>query len=472
MTSVAAKASLFETTSSLNRYPASSSYWRSVLQEIKLLYIQRQYKRCVARSSSILSSAKESIHPVYKVYLYFYAAISYEAIGRYAHDCSRNKIPLLHSAVDSFAACLAILPDKIPVDETLDGGGCMGLESVIESSAWRDTSLEELLPELRAEIESFSTSHSSGITFASSSSASPSLLSSAASRSTSPTESLVSSITDIIDKALDCPEDDPFLSDYDEHHGNASITEPGSEVDGNRQILRSNPFETERGLIPSPLHLRKSSHPLPLLLSSLDLHRCAPSSPKCQNETQVKVRKRPPPLPLPIKPAVAPLVPKMSNPSNNSVGSEPTSPARVNPPPTTRHAVSAAVKKYNASLTFLHDQITSSITSLHELITSITTLRQARAQSGKSLQRSASFWSFSPITQPSETSTPCLGHDRNATGREISSSGRESIQERVVRLRAAGWGTVGLKNGRRGWKGVEYYREFCGKVLDELYLDA
>lgn len=50
--------------------------------------------------------------------------------------------------------------------------------------------------------------------------------------------------------------------------------------------------------------------------------------------------------------------------------------------------------------------------------------------------------------------------------------GIENKEQRIARLRADGWKTVGLKSGRRGWKGVEYYRAYCESVLNELYLDT
>jgi hypothetical protein len=111
----------------------------------------------------------------------------------------------------------------------------------------------------------------------------------------------------------------------------------------------------------------------------------------------------------------------------------------------------------------------------------------------RGLRRSVSFWSFSPVKQEKRTAgssesnfSPCNEHGSSplslvskdgslsdASGLSSSARhGHESIQDRIIRLRAEGWETVGLKNIPRGWKGAEYYRNFCGAVLDELYLDA
>jgi hypothetical protein len=41
----------------------------------------------------------------------------------------------------------------------------------------------------------------------------------------------------------------------------------------------------------------------------------------------------------------------------------------------------------------------------------------------------------------------------------------ETKKERIARLKADNWMTVGLRNPIRGWKGSEYYENFCNEVL-------
>ncbi|KAL2840680.1 hypothetical protein BJY01DRAFT_249900 [Aspergillus pseudoustus] len=506
MASIAAKASIFEPSAPLTRVPSSSAQWEKTLQEVKLLYIQRQYKRCVARSSSILSSASELVHPVYKVYLYFYAAICYEAMGRYAHDYSRTKIPLLHSALDCFVTCLAVLPDGIPADERLASEARYQRElgSHAEDTDCEDIPVDILIgqaaTELQAEIESFSVSFSSGTI--STLSPSPSPLSSASSRSTSPTESIVSSITDIIEKSLDCPEDDPFLSDSGDSNDSRNTIKLGDRVvDREGPVFFPNPSVRERRLMPSPLQVRKSNQPRPLILPSLGISRASSAKGMSQNPDR---RGRPFSIPLQIKLA---LNSDTNKPSNRKSLRDYTSSPYPNPISRPLHAspvlrprtTFSSVRKYNSTLAFLHTQITSSIAALHTAINSTKALQQSRAASRRSLglQRSVSFWSFSPVkktpTDSRGSSDSCnhnLGSKPSTAGSKrmslfettspapacASSSsrshGHESLQERIARLRDDGWETVGLKNSTRGWKGVDYYRGFCGAVLDELYLDT
>ncbi|KAJ0424934.1 hypothetical protein BJY00DRAFT_308823 [Aspergillus carlsbadensis] len=506
MASIAAKTSIFESSGPLPGTPSSLAQWKRTLQEIKLLYMQRQYKRCVARSSSIFSSAREPIHPVHKVYLYFYTAMCYEAMGRYAHDYSRNKIPLLQSALDCFVTCLGVLRDDITVLEGLFVGNdpkSGTLESGAKITASEeipgDTSMVQDALELQAEIESFSVSFSS--TGTSSLSPSPSPLSSTASRSTSPTESIVSSIKDIIDKTLGCPEDDPFLSDSDSDnpndHGKVNAVDA---IDDNSKSLLSGlgSPEKEPRLMPSPLYVRKSAaQPLPLILPSLCIeNRNGASNDKARD--RVKRSSRRPPIPLPIKLAED-HEPKKSMDKRSSYAYSFSDPIpTLRSPPTTPAPPSRAVssmQSHNPILSFLNAQIALSIASLNKAISSTAALQHSRAmlRRNRGFRRSVSFWSFSPVRQgrraagSSEVdSPPCNEHGPSplALGSEDgfisgvlspSPSGRnghESIQDRIVRLRAEGWETVGLKNSTRGWKGMEYYRGFCGAVLDELYLDA
>lgn len=105
---------------------------------------------------------------------------------------------------------------------------------------------------------------------------------------------------------------------------------------------------------------------------------------------------------------------------------------------------------------FLRSQITASITSIQALVDEVTQQQRAR-KATKSLQRAASYWSFSPV-QPD-------GDSGSASG-----PGLESKEERIARLRAEGWRTVGLRNERRGWKGAAYYQAYSNAVLEELYL--
>lgn len=499
MTSIAAKTSLFESSS----IPSTSAQWKSTLQEIKLLYMQRQYKRCAARSSSILSVAREpvlplvlnppvkrllimpnmQINPVYKTYLYFYSAISYEAMGRYAHEYSRNKIPLLHSALDCFVTCLSVLPATVPVDE-----GCSPIpesDSADDNHGGGLTNISRSETEFGFEQVEFSVSETNETTFSLSHSPCPSSApSSRASRETSPAESIVSSITDIIDRTLDGPEDDPFLSDYEDLVDIPSIN--NEDKPGPTMAILDNADKAEHRLMPPPLHVRKSSKPFPFTLPSLEPSGDTSTSSKTQAQDTAEpaagIRVRPPPLPLPVRTkgaatnkTLGAVVQDSQRHTYNSSALQ-TSSRREIPHVGIDLPSPSSITAFNNSLVFLHNQVTSTITTLHTLIQEVTSIQHARILSRRSIQRSVSFWSFSPVRNGSGRSpgakwqTFASRGSSAPTSAPAASSGRESLQDRIVRLRSEGWETVGLRNRKRGWKGAEYYREFCGMVLDELYL--
>lgn len=473
-----------------------------------MLYMQRQYKRCIARSSSILSAAREpvfplvlntcierplivpnaQINPVYKTYLYFYSAISYEAMGRYAHEYSRNKIPLLLSALDCFTSCLAALP-AVAADVGIvdDSSFILESDSADDSSGYGFPDNSWFETEFDFEQVEFPVSETHETTLSLSPSPSPSSApSSRESRETSPAETIVSSITDIIDRTLDCPEDDPFLSDYDDL---VDILSGNNEKDhAPTAAALDNEDKAEYRLVPPPLHVRKSSNPLPLILPSLNLSDDTSASSKTQAQDKAEpasgIRARPRPLRLPVISKGAETEKK----SRVSIQSSQKHARSTNAPqtffrPGVSHAgidppSSSSITAYQSSLAFLHNQVTSTITTLHTLIQEATSIQHARILSRRSIQRSVSFWSFSPVKNESARSPGTKWQSFSSRGSSASapasgpaaSSGRESIQERIVRLRSDGWETVGLKSRKRGWKGADYYKEFCGMVLDELYL--
>ncbi|KKK15759.1 hypothetical protein ARAM_004283 [Aspergillus rambellii] len=414
----------------------ASEQWKITLQDIKLLYLQRQYKRCIARSSAILNTSREAIHPVYKTYLYYYSAISYEAMGRYAHNYSINKLPLLHSALDCFVTCLAVLPNTIRIHET-----------------------DPETPSYTSFGESCSASDLSG--------------------TLSPTESLVSSITDIIDKTLGCSDDD----DDDDDDANSTSS---SIYQGSVEELE------EKSLMPPPLHVRKSPAQVNNVSASpfqnaddadhYSAEQAAPSTDHTGSSGPGRVRP-PPPLPIKVVPFgrtcpdrsksrlgggdIAVVVVVDSSHAAESHGYQQAASAAAAAAPMTprRREEAAAVGNYNASIHFLYSQINSNIASVHYLIDEVAGIRQARKKKSQSFGRSASFWSFRPVTE---------GASPESVAQRVSDpdSTKETMQARIARLRAEGWQTVGLRSSKRRWKGSAYYKAYCGSVLDELYLDA
>ncbi|KAL4819615.1 hypothetical protein BDW67DRAFT_181951 [Aspergillus spinulosporus] len=507
---VAARSSLFEQAHPPS-IPITSAQWKSALREIKLLYIQKQYKRCVARSSCILAEAREPMNPIYKIYLHFYSAICYEAMGMYAHEYSNKKVPLLREALGSLAACLCAFPVRIEPGKTIrrDSGvglcGDIGFGPRVRQKQEADGDRDEnncsnhvLGPQPRAEPQEEVYMPPGSISpFSSSSFDASTTRSRSRSRSISLADSVVTCITDIIDKTLDCRDDDPFLSDLD---GEEIV---GSEdynsiyrLDGEDPDPEPEPV-LEHLLVPSPLQVRKpkSSTPSPKIPPSLRYCNGVERTLQTQqshlrakaeftSEMHPQPRPLPPfllPLPLDMGPSLTAAVNRTDEDIRESAYTyypeypEQNATFRSLPTSTINYS-----HECNSNLTFLHTQITKTITHLQTLIQDVMAAQKAHNSSRQSvsggLQRSTSFWSFSPIQNKEKNM-----NEPNSSARQLpvfqrrtslynSYFMRESIRDRIARLRAQGWETVGLKNPERGWKGADYYRDFCEMVLDELYL--
>ncbi|KAE8165871.1 hypothetical protein BDV40DRAFT_285829 [Aspergillus tamarii] len=406
MASIVSRSSLFESPS----VPRSSQQWKAALHDVKLLYIQRQYKQCAARATELLKKAREPLHPVYKTYLYFYSAVCYEEMGRAAHKYSSTKVPLLQDALDRFDICSTVLPSAIPV-----------------SSRSSEESNFPSLGEFSSPSE-FSDS--------------PSTVS-----------SLVNSITDIIDRTIQWKEEDPFISDSDSC--------PDTDIG---EFTRVADGKSDHLLVPPPLTLRKASGEISQHM--VVLHNSSHTEPRSERSDRARL---PPPLPIKIVPhaAIGEHEKTMDSPLNNRdsrlcahdllIDLNERKPAPTIPP------YSDSSRRYNSSIRSLRSQIDSSINSIHMLIDQVEEKQHTRKMA-KTIKRSASFWSFSPIK----------GGDRCWEKVDIPkrSPGKETKQERIVRLRSEGWKTVGLRSVARGWKGGEYYKAYCSSVLDELYLES
>jgi hypothetical protein len=88
------------------------------MKEVKILYMKRQYKQCSTRCIQILNSIKDPVgtpktshihtkltnnqyrvHPLYQIYLSFFAASSLELTSRSLHLNSSTKLPLLQQSL-------------------------------------------------------------------------------------------------------------------------------------------------------------------------------------------------------------------------------------------------------------------------------------------------------------------------------------------------------------------------------------
>ncbi|CAG7974969.1 unnamed protein product [Penicillium olsonii] len=94
--------------------PTNNEEWDLALVEVKWLCLNQQYKQCYSRCNQLIETASEPLEPIRATYLYYYAATSYEYLGRAAHTFSNTKVSLLTSALENFEAANAALPALLP----------------------------------------------------------------------------------------------------------------------------------------------------------------------------------------------------------------------------------------------------------------------------------------------------------------------------------------------------------------------
>ena len=265
-----------------------------------------------------------------------------------------------------------------------------------------------------------------------------------------PGGSLVSDLTRIIDDSMEWDEEDPFISDSGVH--NTATSDSG--VVPSFKLPRK--VSSKNLLMPSPLQIRKSSGTLGSAYGEAEQSA----------NSQLGKSRRPPPLPIKIVPYKDAGSPVNTQEHSKHINTIDTGITEVDEPTRT------SIKRYNNSIHFLRSQLTTNIASTQTLIDEITQLQRIRKAS-KTLRRAASFWSFSPVSKPGADMVPDGPESGSGLGTSMMvQQQQESKEERIARLRAEGWKTVGIKSRARGWKGAEYYKAYCNMVLDELYLDG
>ncbi|KAJ5329894.1 hypothetical protein N7452_010284 [Penicillium brevicompactum] len=94
--------------------PKDDEEWRRALVDVKWLCLNQQYKQCYSRCHQLIETASDPLDPIRATYLHYYAAASYEYLGRAAHIFSSAKLPFLNSALAEFEAASAALPAELP----------------------------------------------------------------------------------------------------------------------------------------------------------------------------------------------------------------------------------------------------------------------------------------------------------------------------------------------------------------------
>ncbi|KAK0118823.1 hypothetical protein ONS95_007704 [Cadophora gregata] len=81
--------------------PYTQKEWGTVMEEVRLLYSKGQYKHCAMRCKQILDGIKDPyrVHPLYSIYLSFFAASSLEMTASTLHSHSSTKLPLFQESL-------------------------------------------------------------------------------------------------------------------------------------------------------------------------------------------------------------------------------------------------------------------------------------------------------------------------------------------------------------------------------------
>ena len=400
----------------------------------------------------------KKLEPVHKTFLIFYAAICYELLGRAAHIYSAKKVNLLRLALESFVNCAAAFPPLVNLPR---------LPKIKDDfpSPPTPVSAEEYLATFEP-VEGVPSGR----------------------------DSMMSSITRMIDASI-LGLDDPFLDTFDE-----SDDDFESPIPSPSRIL--GPFQTminAEVLKPRPLLIRKASVEKVTVEKHPEKHTRSPiygdenGGGQSKRNNKRNSRFRPPRLPLKVIPS-SQLNARMSGlPSPKSELSSPSTattaifspvtPAPYPTPPSTQPSATvttipiesltptraAQIVRSNRGLALLSEQVANSIFEIQQQIRKVKQVQDLRRK--RNFKRTSSFWTFDPVFP--ETGDNETYHEPWPVADEFGNMRvKESMDERIMRLRAEGWDTVGLRSPRSTWKGSRYYQELCAMGLTEQNLDS
>jgi hypothetical protein len=131
------------------------------------------------------------------------------------------------------------------------------------------------------------------------------------------------------------------------------------------------------------------------------------------------------------------------------------------------------IRRYNKHLADFTRFLGANVEEVRGLAVAFAELQENRRRERK-LVPSKSFWSFETKGLGSNEED---GYDEHRDGEKMKknlafampgSVLNETLKERIARLKADNWTTVGPRNPTRGWKGSEYYENFCNEVLADL----
>lgn len=141
-------------------------------------------------------------------------------------------------------------------------------------------------------------------------------------------------------------------------------------------------------------------------------------------------------------------------------------------------ALRERVTRYNHYLTSLSNQLLEAVRFLHQLATDIDSNRTTHIEARR-IQPTKSYWSFAVKNDTGSAGDTDNGedYDEHRDKPEMKSNLgwaapgtilNETRGERIERLRAARFETVGMQNEKRGHKGRSWYLDLCEDVLDDI----
>ena len=414
---------------------------------------------------------------MYGVFLAFYAGICYEFLGQSAHLYSNNKVTHLHAALGYFLDCLAAIPQPIPLPK---------LPVVYPTPppspdiAPKSPS-SPLTPETCFEISLDSQDRSPLLPV--------------------PFDTL----TRMIETSLQNQNrDSPFVPNSEDKSKTPFVQACLAAVAAPEGSLRNNdlfrirvpqtsdsskedntPDKDEDGfesdsLMPSPLHVRKAS-PRDLIQRARGYHTLydTPTKPKANYAPRPFGETKASQLNIDSS--------KLSTPKASNRAGVVSSPSRIPVPAkgisqkgnnhkdNTRQKdncerdLKFEIVKFNRGVELLRSLVKDNISDIKNHVAKVMEIQNARR--ARRISRAASFWSFSPITPPEESDVERHPEPEVTVDQFGNVSTKETKEQRICRLRAEGWSTVGLGSPRSTWKGARYYQDFCSMILNELYVD-
>ncbi|KAL2405757.1 hypothetical protein ABEF95_004972 [Exophiala dermatitidis] len=467
---------------------ARISSYKKQIDKIQSLYRDGRYKQCIALCEELQTPG---VHPILKVFLWFYSAISHESIGLIAHDFSNNKQRFLELARQNVKLALSGLP--LPYASTETGGYDQPKYSPLASVF--------ATPSIRRDCHT--------------------------NRGDSPTKSIMIGVAQSISTySVYSPESiatspDTVGAEHSPSHGAEYLTTPLAKkgelhaAGTNRPVPSPSPpahtsrlsqslsleHELAKEFVPSPLfsHTPKQARltepdgrPLPPLPFN---HKCdfEVQGPRIVQVTagmrktavQTLIARYEGSLPVTSSPAADSSLAPLPSFQTSSAEYSPVTPRfkairdAFTPNPVNDHLEaylsSPDLTRYNACLADFRMQLRNLISFLDTEIARVHQVQNERAATkALSKTRFASFWSF-----PDPAVSTSAGSRSNRSGRGRTDEGRISgipdaqttlgpgtqRQERIEKLRSKGWP---VRKEKHGFKGSQWYDDLSLRVESEL----